>query len=271
VQIRIIPTEKLLPPVIEMRQNMTMEGLDELAASIQKNGILQPLIVRPEGEGFRIVAGHRRYEAIRRLQIREVPCGVAEVDDRSAEELKIHENLKREDVDPVEESDYYMRLYSELGYTIDDLVRVTGRGLNYIEGRLEIAGWPPRVKAAVQSKAIAVAVARELVKFRDEDARDRFLESAAQYGAPSNLVRDWRLRWEAEQNSESGASGSAPAVLSSPVPEAPPVICSLGGHDLSGHIIQYVPICQQCAHQLEMIKVETIARRNAALRVAPGE
>lgn len=268
MQTQLIPTENLLPPSIEMRQNMTMEGLDELAASISKHGVMQPLVVRPEGERFRIVAGHRRYEAVRRLQIREVPCNIVTVDARTEEELKIHENLKREDVDPVEEADYYMRLYKEQGFSVDDLVRVTGRSLNYIEGRLEMAGWPERVKAAVQGKAIAVAVARELVKFKDDVARDRFLDSAAQFGAPSNVVRDWRVRYEAEQAQQEARDAGGPLPPAAVTVEAPPIICSLGGHDMAGMIVQYVPICQQCAYQLEMIKAETIARRQAALRAS---
>lgn len=267
MQVIKIPTEKLIPPEIEMRQNMTMEGLDELASSIAKNGIMQPLVVRVEGDGYRIIAGHRRYEAIKRLQVREVPCSVVTVDERAEEELKIHENLKREDVDPVEEADYYMRLYKERGYSVDDLIRVTGRSLAYIEGRLEISGWPERIKLAVQGKAIAIAVARELVKFSDAEARDRFLDSAAQFGAPSNVVRDWRLRWEAEKKQAEARESGAPPAPSSPVPKPPPMLCSLGGHSLEGMIIQYVPVCQQCAYQLQMIQAETIARRRAIQNV----
>ena len=266
MQTRMIPVGDLLPPVIEMREVMTLEGLDELAASINKNGLLQPLTVRVEGEKFRIIAGARRFEACRRIQMPDIPCSIVDVDDQTAEEMKIHENLKREDVDPVEESNYYMRLYSDMGWSVDDLVARTGRTQAYIDGRLEIAAWPQDIKDALQSKAIPIAVGRELVKFKDEDVRRGFLRSAADFNAAASLVRSWRERWVAEKEmadrqATQAADGSAP-----PPPPPPLVLCAFCGEDLAGHIVQYVPVSQRCFGEMQYISAESMRRRSDAER-----
>jgi len=266
MQIQIIPVEKLLPPDIEMREVMTLEGLDELAASIQKNGVLQPLLVRPEGDGYRIIAGARRFECVKRLQLKEVKCSVTMADGKEAEELKIHENLKREDVDPVEEANYYLRLVREQDWSVDDLVGATGRSLNYIDGRLEMAQWPENIKSALSAKAITIAVARELVKFKDAETLGRFLHAAAGFGAPASVVRAWREKHEAEQLAEERRAAGGP---DAPQPErvaAPIILCELCGENTEGLIVEYVPVSQRCRREMQFIRMETEKRRADALK-----
>jgi ParB/RepB/Spo0J family partition protein len=266
----VIPVGKLLPPALEMRDVMTMEGLDELADSVRKHGLLQPLLVRPEGDSYRIIAGARRFEVLKRLQIDEARCTVVSADSRQSEEMKIHENLKREDVDPVEEADYYMRLYHDEGWSVDDLVRATGRSLGYVEGRLEMAGWPEAVKGALKAKAVTIAVARELVKFRDEEVRHRFLHSAAAFGAPSNVVKGWREKWEADERAESARAAGGPAASARDVSPAPPILCALCGEDTTGMIVEYLPVTRRCAQEIAFIRVETEKRRADAARAREG-
>lgn len=258
---------RLLPPALEMREVMTMEGLDELADSMRRLGLKQPILVRPEGEKLRIIAGARRHEAAKRLQWDEVDVLIEDVDEHQEEEIKIHENLKREDVDPVEEAHYYKRLHEERGWTVDDLVKATGRTLNYLEGRMEIARWDSSVKAAISARAVPIAVGREVMRFPAGDVRLQMLQSAAQFNATARVVRSWYDRWTAEQSGAQDSAGAEGPKEPAAVRQPHVVFCEFCGEDTSGMVVHWVPVSQQCLGVMHQARADYEAKKAAAARV----
>jgi len=246
MKIEMIAVESIKLPTVEMRETMTHEGLEELMASIKEIGIVAPLTVKKVGVGYEVVAGARRLECARRLLMGTVPCVVQEGDGRAMEIIKIHENLKREDVDPVEEAGYYRRLIDEMGFSLDDLARATGRGMEYLEGRMEIYRWDQKIKDAVSAKAISMAVAKELMKFQDLEARDRHLIAGANNGVTARTMESWRLQYESQGerpvDDTSVGGGGAPPVL----PYVSKTFCALCGENLHGLVTFYVPVSQRC-------------------------
>ena len=249
-----IPVGSVVAPEVEMREVMTREGMEELAASIKRHGIRQNLTVVKRGANYEIVAGYRRWMAAKLVGLATLPCSVIPDDPRAIEEVKIHENLQREDVNVVDEAHYYKKLVDERGFSLDDIVKMVGKGAPYVENRFEIAGWDEKVKAALSAKHISITVSRELMKFRDVEARHRFLTVAVQNGVTQRTMEAWRLQFEAESKrmgttTEERVEKSLGAPL-----RAPSVFCKGCSCDLRGMVVYYVPLCVGCNDALEDAK-----------------
>jgi ParB family chromosome partitioning protein len=122
-------------------------NLDELMASIRNHGLIQPIIVRIIKDGYELVAGHRRFEACRRLRWRKVPCLVLELDDKEAYEVQLVENIQRESLNPLEEAEYYKEYVSNYGWgSITQLAKKIGKSQEYISHRLQLLKLPKEVK-----------------------------------------------------------------------------------------------------------------------------
>lgn len=160
------------------RKTYNPETLRELAESIREHGLLQPLVVRPEGAEFNIIAGHRRYEACKLLGLKQIACIVRTANDLETLEQALIENIQREDINPVEEARSYQILKGEYGYSIRDLSNKIQKSVGYIHSRLELLDHEDLAEQVSQGK-IGVFEARELGKINDEAARQALIEQVA--------------------------------------------------------------------------------------------
>ena len=115
--LRALPIEQLVRGAFQPRQHFDEEALEELAASIRSQGLMQPLVVRPLGAGFEIIAGERRWRAAQRAGLDRVPVLVRTLDDQSALALALIENVQREDLSPLEEAAALERLMTTFSLT----------------------------------------------------------------------------------------------------------------------------------------------------------
>lgn len=241
-----IPVDKIREPQIEMRQYMSHEGMEELIESIREIGLQQPITVVVSGDGFEVVAGARRLYALRQIGLTDAPCVIVEGGAREIELRKIHENLKRESVDPIEEGHYYKRIINERGFSVDDIIKMSGRGGAYIEGRIGLTELDEQIQAAISSKQVSIAVGKELQKFRDSEAIRQYLQITIAGGASASTVDGWRQTWERDRRAaqECGIEPATPAeVVRASVPS---VHCHACGRNLSGMVVMYVPVDQFC-------------------------
>ena len=105
--VQLLPLAKVQPNPKQPRQNFDEEKLRELAASIKEQGVLQPVLVRPQGKGWQIVAGERRYKAAKIAGLKELPCIIRELDDNTTLEIALIENIQRQNLNPLEEAATY--------------------------------------------------------------------------------------------------------------------------------------------------------------------
>ena len=132
------------------RTKIDDESLEELAASIREHGVLQPILVRPMGPNhYQIVAGERRWRASRLAGLASIPALIEEIDDDTALEISIIENLQREDLTPLDEAAMYDRMVHEHGYSIRKLAEKLGKDKGYLENRLRLAGAPEEIRELV--------------------------------------------------------------------------------------------------------------------------
>lgn len=118
-------------------------SLDELSENIDKNGLINPIIIRPCGTGFEIVCGERRYKAFQLLKRETIPAICINLSDQEAEEWRISENLQRQNITPVEEANAFNRLIQKYNYTIEDLCIKFGKSESYIRNRLKFSNLIP--------------------------------------------------------------------------------------------------------------------------------
>jgi ParB family transcriptional regulator, chromosome partitioning protein len=156
------------------------DALHELSNSIKEHGVLQPILVRPLGDNrYQLIAGERRWRATREAGIATIPALVEEIDDDTALEISIIENLQREDLSPLEEATMFDRMVHEHGYSIRKLADKLGKDKGYLENRLRLADAPEEIRELVSLRKDTVSHAYELLKVHDPKKRKRLAAQVA--------------------------------------------------------------------------------------------
>ncbi len=161
---RQVPIAALRASPNNPRRAFADAQLDELSASIRERGLVQPLVVRPTGEGtYEIVAGERRWRAAQRANLHDVPVVVRTLTDKEAAEIAIIENVQREDLNAIEEGEGYQALMTVHDYTQDDLAKVIGKSRSHLANTLRLIKLPRAVQELVRSGDLSAGHARPLV------------------------------------------------------------------------------------------------------------
>jgi len=177
-QIREVPVEKILPNPAQPRLSYEEDSLTELADSIREHGVLQPILVRPIGGKYELIAGERRWRASRMAGRETIPAIVVEFDEETALEVSIIENLQREDVSPLEEAAMFRKM-TDLGYSVRQLAQKIGKDKGYVENRIRLAEAPPEIRDLVSVRKDTLSHAYELMKVGDERTRKRLAKRVA--------------------------------------------------------------------------------------------
>ena len=169
-----VPTSRITPNPFQPRREFTPEQLAELEDSIRQNGLLQPLVVRRAKEGaadgaeWELVAGERRWRAVRRLGWSEVPVVVREIDDRAMLVLAIVENVQRADLSPLEEATAYKRLMDDFNFTQAEVAESVGRERSTVANLLRLLSLPPSVHRLLDEGKLLMGHARALLGLENE-------------------------------------------------------------------------------------------------------
>lgn len=178
-------------PQNSMRTDMSAENIDDLVRSIKQVGIIEPLVVKPVGERFEVVAGHRRITAAEAAGLTEVPCTVIEATAEQAEMMKIHENLYRVDVNPYDEAQHYARLIKTMKLSPTSIARITNRSEHYVKDRLHILDYGPELRQAVAEGRMNLTVAKELDRIKDPTKQREMIGYAIGHGITGAVARRW--------------------------------------------------------------------------------
>lgn len=164
-----VSTEQIhITPGANPRKRMDPERLHQLAESIRIHGILNPLVVRPRPDGgYELICGERRLMAARMVGLDSVPARVVHVDDREAAEMRILENLQREDLDPIEEALAYRQLCDLCGYTFDQLAQRLGISKTQVSERIRLLELPEEVQEYLSRKQLSPSAGELLLRLRD--------------------------------------------------------------------------------------------------------
>ena len=160
---RTVPIERITPNPDQPRRDFDPDELKELSASIRQKGILQPLLVRPMGGQFQIVAGERRWRAAQAAQLHEVPVLIREYSDDEVLEIAIIENIQRADLNPVEEARGYRQLMDRFGHTQEKLAEALSKSRSHIANQMRLLNLPDPILDMVRTGQISAGHARPLL------------------------------------------------------------------------------------------------------------
>jgi ParB family chromosome partitioning protein len=180
VGVRVIPVDRIEPNPEQPRLSFDEVTLVELANSIREHGVLQPILVRPLGPNrYQLIAGERRWRASIGAGLSTIPALVENIDDDTALEISIIENLQREDLSVLDEATMYDRMIREHGYSVRKLAQKLGKDKGYLENRLRLADAPQEIRDLVSLRKDTLSHAYELLKVDDPKKRRRLAEQVA--------------------------------------------------------------------------------------------
>lgn len=211
---RSVPVERIRVNPYQPRRDFSPEELDELTGSIRENGLLQPLVVRStrdsEGAtGWELVAGERRWRAVRRLGWTEVPALVRELDDQAMLLLAIVENVQRAELSPLEEAAGYRQLTEEFGFTQAEVAEQVGRQRSTVANALRLLQLPASIQRLLEEGRVSAGHARALLGLADERRMVELARETAESGLSVREVeRRVRRAAAGEEKATSAEQGS---------------------------------------------------------------
>jgi len=177
-----LPIDSVHPNPVQPRVVFQIDRLEELAASIRANGIIQPLIVRRHGGQYQMVAGERRWRAAKMAGLAEVPVVVQEVAEPQMLELALIENIQREDLNPIETAHAYERLGRELGLSQEEIGRRTGKDRTSIANMVRLLRLPTEVQLLLAEHRLSMGHARAVLGLPTAEQQIEIAEKAAAQG-----------------------------------------------------------------------------------------
>jgi ParB family chromosome partitioning protein len=203
-----VPVSAISPNQYQPRSHFDEEELTSLADSIRAVGVLQPVLVRPKGDGtFELIAGERRWRASRRVGLQTIPALIRETDDTAALEQALVENVHRSDLNPMEEAAAYQQLIEDFSMTHEQVATRVGRSRASVSNTLRLLQLPPAVQVMVRDRALDMGHARALLSSPDRSFQEQLAKRAAAEGLSVRAVED-AVR---EHGGESGAPAPKPA------------------------------------------------------------
>ncbi len=195
-RVQNVPLDKIRPSALQPRKQFSMESLRELADSIREQGIVQPLIVRPRGDSFELIAGERRWRAAQLLNLPEVPVIAREADDRSVLELALIENLQRENLNPIEEAHGYSQLAGQFQLTQEEISAKVGKSRAVVANALRLLKLPRGVQDLIRDGQLSVGHAKVILGLADEKsqklAAGRIVKESLNVRQTEGLVAKWQ-------------------------------------------------------------------------------
>lgn len=246
---RLIPIALIDEPEIAMRETMSDEGLESLAASMRDIGQLQAIGVVAEGTRFRVVWGHRRRIAAPRAGLTELECKVFPAGTSDLEARKAHENFEQEPLNVVAEATYYQQLFDKVcGQDVDRVAAFVRKPLSRVLDRMDLLRWDPKIRQALRDGKISMAVGKTLNQCKEDGYRGLFLTDAIRLGATARTVQAWvdDVKRMQRQQKAGEQAGLQPA----PVQNVPSIAsmdaCVLCGRDSDQHEMEYRKIHASC-------------------------
>lgn len=152
------------------RENFSEEELEQLAQSIRANGVVQPILVRPHGKTYQIVAGERRWRAAQKAELKKIPAIVREISDDKLLEVALIENIQRQELNPVEESRAYQKLIDSFGLTQEQVAERVGKTRPFVANYLRLLRLPAKVLRYLENGMLSVGHARALLSINGDTA-----------------------------------------------------------------------------------------------------
>lgn len=240
----------VLPPEIDIRSKFSHSDIEELAASMNTVGLIEPIIVRKRDDFYEVVAGHRRYLSAKHLNWLTIPVIIRDLNDRETLTLRIHENLHREDMTPLDESNFVAVLHLEYKMSLNEVSDTLKKSKNWIKDRLDIFYLPDNFKQALQDQAVKPQVALLLVQITNEPYRDELLKRACFSGLTRAQAQLWLNDWKGFPINDSDATQIPQEFHDNNTPVGEHLQCKICDSDVKLGNYAMLLICPSCHMQI---------------------
>lgn len=193
--LRDLPVSRMQPNPYQPRTRVDEAALGELTASIEASGLLQPVVVRPRGSGYELIAGEQRWRAVQRLGWPTIPAVIKEVNDQTLLTLALVENLQRNDLSAIDEALGYRRLMDQFAVPQAEVARLVGRSRSTVANLVRLLRLPSEVRELVHQGTLSEGHARALLALENDDAIVRLATLAAAEGWSVREIEE-RVRGE---------------------------------------------------------------------------
>lgn len=185
-----LPLDQVMPNPNQPRMHLESEPFAELVLSVKRVGVLQPIIVRPSGTGYEIIAGERRWRAAKEAGLETIPARIMSSSETESLQLALIENLQREDLNPIEEARGYRRLLEDFAMTQAELADSVSKSRSAITNALRLLDLPASVQDMLSSGTVSAGHARALLALEGDEARERLAEKIATEGMSVRQVEN---------------------------------------------------------------------------------
>jgi ParB family chromosome partitioning protein len=162
--------EEIIPNPLQPRVRFNPDSIEELAKSMKESGVIQPILVVPEGDGYKIIVGERRWRAAQKAGLRKIPVLIRQIPEERQLEISLVENLHREDLNPLEIAHVYQRLIRELNYTQEEIAERVGKDRTSVANYLRLLNLPKIVQDYLSENKITMGHARALLALDDQES-----------------------------------------------------------------------------------------------------
>jgi len=177
-----ISVDRIKPNKYQPREDFNRQKLNELISSVKEKGVVQPVLIRPSGDGYELIAGERRLKAVKALGYNEIPAVIKDVDDINALELSLIENIQREELNPIEEAHAYKRLTDEFNFTQDMIGQAVGKDRATIANSVRLLALPKKVQDYVSKGELSAGHAKALLSVAGADMQIALSKKAVKRG-----------------------------------------------------------------------------------------
>src|SRR6266404_7042172 len=212
-EIREIEIDLIRPGHQQPRTTFDQAKLDELAQSIRTSGIIQPLLVRPRGGLFELVAGERRWRAAQLAGLPRVPAIIREIPDDKVLELALIENIQRQELNPIEEANAYKRLIESLNLTQEEVAQRVGRDRTFVTNYIRLLKLPSEIQHLLENEKLSFGHARALLGVGDVILQRRFAHKIVKH--------NWSVR-ETERRIRNASQGARKSARRTQLPQIDP-------------------------------------------------
>ncbi len=246
----VVRLERIVDSDFRMRLELESPAMRELVASVRRDGVIVPVILERVGDGFRVVAGHRRCAAAREADLGCVPAQVVDAGTVDSWSIAFAENLFRKDLSPIEEACAVVDCLEDGDRTIEQVGSMIGRSAQWVKERIVIASWPDDLQGAVHRGLISASAGWNLAQISDEAQRQTLIAYAAENGATARTTAAWLQAWRSSAGSVDPECVDASERAPGPPPLEPYLPCLLCERKMKMIDLRYQPICPECTPML---------------------
>lgn len=250
---RVLPIDRVCDTAYAKRIDIKDAEFYELVASIRRDGLINPITCRQDGEQYIVIAGHRRTAACRQAGLREIPALVRQAGEGSEWGTMFAENMFRSNFSAVEEAAAMADAIATGEYDVDSLAAIMGKSRDWVLNRLDIMDWPADVQQAIHEGTLSLAAAHPLATIDDQGERQRLISYARDNGATARATTAWAQAWRASaplQDLAAVPEKEEGRLTPPPEPQSP---CSLCGCTKRMVDLSYLPICRECGPTLQEV------------------